>query len=428
MLSITTKQARRLAITKQHLAGAQPKPSSANILATIRDLGCVQIDPINVVTRSPQLVVYSRVGKYDPKDFDALIFRDKKLFEYWAHCASIVLTEDYPIHHAMMREYLAIVNPRFKPDASTRSRFLTSESAWTTRARNWVRDNDQLRRAILGRLKREGALSSRAFAEEGIDTQDWISTGWTSERNVARMLNFLWLSGKIMVAGREGLNKTWDLSERVLPEWTPRDKWHGRDIVRAAAQKSLKALGVATPKQIAFHFIRGRYTNLKNVLRELQAEGTIQRVELGDAEANGSAKGEWYIHTDDIATLDNLANGAWVPRTTVLSPFDNLIADRARTKLLFDFDYTIEIYTPKEKRKYGYYVLPILQGDQLIGRMDSAMDRPNARLVVNQVYAEKSAPKSRTLGRAAERAIESLANFLGAEDIVYKKKLPQGWR
>jgi len=426
MISISLKQARRLAITKQHLAGAQPKPSSENILATIRDLGCVQIDPINVVARSPQLVVYSRVGKYQTQDFDSLIFREKKLFEYWAHCASIVLTEDYPIHNAMMREYLAIVNPRLKPDASTRSRFLTSESAWTTRARNWVRDNDQLRRAILGRIRREGALSSRAFAEEGIDTKDWVSTGWTSERNVARMLNFLWLSGKIMVAGREGLNKTWDLSERILPDWTPRDKWHGRDIVRAAAQRSLKALGVATPRQIAFHYIRGRYPDLKNALRDLEAEGKIQRVQV--AIDHRAARDDWFIHTDDIATLTSVANDAWEPRTTVLSPFDNLIADRARTRMLFDFDYTIEIYTPKEKRKYGYYVLPILHGDQLIGRIDPAMDRANNRLVVNQVYAERAAPKSRRVGKTVERAIESLAEFLGAQDIVYKKKLPAKWK
>lgn len=425
MISISLTQARRLAITKQRLAGAQLKPTSNNIFHVVRDLGCIQLDPINVVARSPQLVVYSRVGAYDPKDFEVLLWRERKLFEYWAHCASIVLTEDFPIHNAMMREYLAIVNPCFKPDSSTRSRFLTSDSAWTIRARNWVRDNDRLRRAILRRIKREGALSSRAFAEEGIDTRDWVSTGWTSERNVARMLNFLWLSGTIMVAGRDGLNKTWDLAERVLPEWTPRDKWHGRDIVRTAAQRSLRALGIATPKQIAFHFIRGRYVELKNVLSDLEAEGKIQRIEL--REKHATAKGEWYIHTDDLPVLDAGANGSWVPRTTILSPFDNLIADRARTKLLFDFDYTIEIYVPKEKRKYGYYVLPILHGDALIGRIDSAMDRVNNQLVVNQVYAEKSAPKSRTLGRAAERAIESLAAFLGAEDIVYKNKLPRGW-
>lgn len=425
-MQISLTQARRLAITKQHLAGAQPKPSPAGILKIIRDLGCVQIDPINVVARTQQLVLHSRVGNYDPKDFDSLIFRDKKLFEYWAHCASIVLTEDYPIHYAMMREYLAIVNPRFKPDAATRSRFFTSDTPWARRARDWVRDNDELRRAILRRLKREGALSSRAFAEEGVDTKDWVSTGWTSERNVARMLNFLWLSGIILVSGRDGLNKTWDLAERVLPDWTPRDKWHGRDIVRTAAQRSLKALGVATPKQIAFHFIRGRYVDLKNVLSDLEAEGKIQRVEI-DLD-HRAAQNSWYIHSDDIATLDSLANGAWEPRTTVLSPFDNLIADRARTKLLFDFDYTIEIYVPKEKRKYGYYVLPILYGDQLIGRIDSAMDRPNARFVVNQVYAEATSPKSRRVGKTVERTIESLAEFLGAEDIDYIKKLPRGWQ
>ncbi len=407
-LQISPETARRLAITRQRLAGKQPNPDAESILSVVRDLGCLQIDPINVVARSHQLVVFSRVGPYDTAHLDALLWRDRKLFEYWAHCASIVLTDDFPIYHAMMRNYLK------------------GDTDWDNRTRKWIQDNASLRRSILSKLKKKGALPSRAFEEDGIGTKDWVSTGWTSGRNVSRMLDFLWLSGAIMVAGRDGLQKLWDLSERVLPEWTPRDKWRERDIVRHAVQRSLRALGVATPRQIGLHFIRGRYPDLQGVLRDLETESKIQRIEIGE---KGSAlPGPWFIHTDDLPTLDSLANGAWAPRTTLLSPFDNLICDRGRTKLLFDFDYTIEIYTPKIKRKFGYYVLPLLFGDRLVGRVDPIMDRPNNRLIVNAVYSEKSAPKSRAVGNAAEHAIESLAQFVRAKDIVFKKKLPKEWR
>lgn len=407
-LSISLESARRLAITRQRLAGAQPTPDAESILSVVRDLGCLQIDPINVVARSPQLVVFSRVGPYDRAHLDTLLWRERKLFEYWAHCASIVLTEDFPIYHARMRSYLK------------------GDSDWDKRTRKWIQDNASLRRGILTKLKKNGALPARAFEEDGIGTRDWVSTGWTSGRNVSRMLDFLWLSGAIMVAGRDGLQKVWDLAERVLPEWTPRDKWHEREIVRHAAQRSLRALGVATPRQIGLHFIRSRYPDLQGVLRDLESESKIQRIEIG--KKGRALPGDWFIHTDDLPTLDSLAAGAWAPRTTLLSPFDNLICDRARTKLLFDFDYTIEIYTPKIKRKFGYYVLPLLHGDQLIGRVDPITDRPNNRLIVNAVYAEKSAAKSHLIGKAAEHAIESLAQFIGAQDIVFKKKLPKAWR
>ncbi len=423
-IHLSTTLARRLAITRQRLAGAQPKPTAENILGVVRDLGCLQIDPINIVARSHQLVLFSRVGPYDLKHLDTLLWRDRKLFEYWAHCASIVLTEDFPIYHALMRDYLKTNHQRFNADPSKPARFITSTSAWTNRARKWIRDNDKLRRAILAKLKKNGALPARAFEEDGIGTKHWVSTGWTSGRNVSRMLDFLWLSGTIMVAGRDGLQKIWDLSERVLPEWTPRDKWHERDIVRAAAQRSLRALGVATPRQIGWHFIRGRYPDLVGVLHDLESEGKIQRVEI---EKGKALPGDWFIHTDDLPTLDRLANGSWEPRTTLLSPFDNLICDRARTRLLFGFDYTIEIYTPKDKRKYGYYVLPILHGEQLIGRIDPAMDRERGRLTINAVFAERAAPVDKGTGNAIATAIQNLAEFLGAKEIVSSRRVPKGW-
>ena len=252
-----------------------------------------------------------------------------------------------------------------------------------------------------------------------------VSTGWTSGRNVSRMFDFLWLSGTVMVARRDGLQKVWDLAQRCLPEWTPREKLNGREVVRRAAPRSLRALGVATPRQIEQHFIRGRYPNLARVLAELEKEKCVARVQI--AQGGHVWKGDWYIHADDIPLLEKLSDGDGEPRTTLLSPFDNLICDRARTRLLFDFDYAMEIYTPKPKRKYGYYVLPILHGDQFVGRMDLAMERARSVLQVNAVYAERDAPKTRQAVRAIADAVERLAGFLGAGEIAYSRRLPRGW-
>ena len=403
--------ARRLAIAKQRLAGPLPKPDADGMIEVVRDLGCLQLDPIGVVARSHQLVLFSRLGAHDPTHLDQLLWQERRVFEYWAHCASIVLTEDYPLYSPLMRAY-----------------------PWSGRTRAWVRQNEKLRRYVLQRVRRDGPLLSRHIEEDGLDPEAWVSTGWTSGRNISRMLDFLWIGGKIMVAGRDGIQKLWDLSERLLPAWTPRDRLSERELVRIAAQKALRALGVATPRHITQHFIRGRYPNLTRVLADLETEGTIKRVEIRDGRQ--AWPGAWYIHSEDLPLLDALKTEYGISRsapseasgrTTLLSPFDNLICDRKRTEQLFNFKYTMEIYVPKHKRQYGYYVLPILHGDRFIGRLDPEMDRERGVLTVNAVYAEADAPK--TAGRAVAGAVEDLAAFLGAREILYNtKRVPPAWK
>jgi uncharacterized protein YcaQ len=244
------------------------------------------------------------------------------------------------------------------------------------------------------------------------------------------MLDFLWTQGIIMVAGRKGGQKMWDLAERVLPEWTPHEELPEREVVRRSAQRSLRALGVGTQKHIINSFTRNRYWELPSVLRDVEAEGIIHRVEI-DAEGK-QWRGPWYVHGEDLPLLEALSNGdvnsAWQPRTTLLSPFDNLIADRARTEALFNFDFRIEIYVPKEQRKYGYYVLPILHGDRIIGRIDPTMDRKARRLNINAVHAEPGAPMDSTTANAISESIEELAAYLGATEVAYTERVPEGWR
>ena len=403
---VTTQQARRLALLKQRLAGTRPKPNIEGLLETVRDIGCLQLDPISAVARSNLLVPFSRIGPYDPVLLDELLWERRALFEYWAHAASIVLTEDYPIHHARMRQYR------------------TSQRPWVVQVREWIQANKELYDHVLGELRERGPLASQHFEEKA--KVSWWSTGWTNDRNITRMLDFLWVQGIVLVAGRKGQTRLWDLAERVLPDWTPREELPEREVVRRATEKSLRGLGVARKREIAFNYTRGRYSGLDSVLNDLQAEGVIQTVTMDDSALRKA--GPWYIHRDDVPLLDKVSNGRWKPHTTLLSPFDNLIADRARVELLFDFEYRIEIYVPKDKRKYGYYVLPILHGDRLIGRIDPLMDRKSGRLNINAVYAEPGAPLDASTGRAVGSAISDLAQFLGATEIAYGDRTPTEWQ
>ena len=394
--------ARRLVLSRQRLAGPPPLgPGPEAIMEVATDLASLQLDPISVVARSHQLVLWSRLGRYDLADLDGLLWRERRLFEYWAHAAAIVCTDDYPIHSLLMRRY---------------------PSARHAQLRAWLADNQALRRSILRQLRAGGPLPTRALEDRA--ATDWQSSGWTQGRNVDRMLDLLWTQGRIMVAGRQGQQRIWDLAERCLPPWAPTRRPPEREVVRLSAQRSLRALGVATARDIDRSFTAGRYPGLPSVLAGLQRSGQVEQVRLT---ADGAERpGPWFVHADDLPLLDRLESGDWRPRTTLLSPFDNLIINRERTERLFGFSFRMEIYVPKAARRYGYYVLPILHGDRLIGRVDPALDRATGRLVVHAIHAEPDAPAS--AGPAVATALGELAGFVGASGLDLRQPPPEVWR
>ncbi len=408
--TLTLTQARRLAVACQGLADPPPvddAPDADRIMAVARNLGCLQIDPIRAVERTQYLVLWSRLGAYDMALLDQLLYDDGHLFEGWAHCASIVLTEDYPVHATWMRH-----NATRPSDSNA-----------------WIEANPRLHRHILERLYADGPLPARAF--DDLTETPWRSNGWNNNRNVGMMLDFLWRRGEVAVAQRQGRTRHWHLADAVLPAGAERQPLPEAEAVYQAAQTALRALGVATPQQIKEHFTRKRYPKLPAILARLEAEGRIVPVQVvGDDGL--SLPGDWFVHVERLPLLERICNGGWTPRTTLLSPFDNLIADRARTEQLFDFHYRMEIYTPKAKRQYGYYVLPILHGERLIGRVNPIMDRKRERLLVHNVYAEPHAPDDPEVGRAVMAAIKDLADFLDAKGVEMAESgahdVPDGWR
>ena len=408
-ITTTLENARRLAVAKQHLAGKRPnKPDSDDILRVTRDLGCLQLDPISTVAPSHIIVLWSRLGNFDTTDLDNLLWRDKKLFEYWAHQASIVLMEDYPLYYSLMRRH---------PDVLVRPR-----SIWRQRIDKFLNANTKLRDHILSELRKKGPLLSRQFEDK---TRAKRSFGWSSWGDVSRMMFHLFLKGEVMVVGRQGKQKLYGLSENFLPPWVSKKELSSEEVECLSAQRSLRALGIANTSEISWHFFRNRYPNLKATIKQLVADEMIIPVDITDGPVE---KGERYIHSDDVERLEEIESGEWQPRVSLLSPFDNLFCDRARTKLLFDFDYTIEIYTPPSKRKYGYYVLPILHGDKFIGRLDPLMDQKNGKLIIKAVYAESNAPKDKDTSREIRDSVILLSEFLGAKEVVYSRKVPKFWK
>jgi uncharacterized protein YcaQ len=392
---ISLDAARRLAVAKQHLDGAA-KPS---LLDLIRGLGCLQLDPTNVVARNHLLVLRSRLGRFDVGELERLRWEERALFDYWAHAASIVLTEDFPLHRYLMRSY----------DTGTHD--------WMSRGAAWMRENDALRRHILRELRRRGPLRGRDF--EDVAEKQWRSTGWTGGQTVTRMLEFLWQRGKVLVARREGQTRLWDLPERVLPpEVLEQRAPSPLELTRRTVPRSLRALGIATDRHIGNHFVPGRFPELARVLDELVRRGTVVTV------APEGLGGRWFVHADDLPLLERVEAGEWQPRTTLLSPFDNLIRDRKRNAVLWDFgDYKLEIYTPVAKRQWGYFAMPILHGERLVGTVDSAVDRDRRVLRVHKVVAAPGVPA----GADVAAAVRELASFAGADEVAYGE-VPKLWR
>ena len=405
MRELSVTDVRRVAVAAQCLSGPRPAPNMAGMREVLRAIRCLQLDPISVVARSHMLVLFSRLGRFDPADLDRLLWEERWLFEYWAHAASMVLTEDYPIHRMMMEE-------RREGDSTA-----------AIRSRTWIAERAALHTRILERLAAEGPLPSRAVEDEPDHVRQ--ASHWYSGRDVPTMLGRMWTRGEVMVAGRVGQARLWDLAERCLPEWAPHEPHDQAALVRRAAELALRALGVATATQIRRHFTRNRYPGLATALRDLEADGRIVQVRVaGDGRRRWA--GPWYAHPDALALLDAPPDAK--SRTTLLSPFDNLICDRDRTETLWDFRFRIEIYVPRDQRTHGYYVLPVLHGDDLIGRVDSRYDRKAHCLTVHALHSEPDAPAGPDAARRVSGAIEELAAFLGARDISYSATMPGLWQ
>ncbi|WP_406474957.1 winged helix-turn-helix domain-containing protein [Streptomyces sp. NBC_01615] len=402
LLTISRSDARRLALSRQHLSAASPPADATGLRTVLRSLRYLQLDPVSVVAPSRELVLWSRLGPRAGDRLPTLWWQERWLFEYWAHAAALVLTEDYPVHRVSMDGY----PPKNLSFTST-----------------WMAANGQLSEHILHRLAEGTPLPTDAFEDRSV--MDWPSSGWTAGRNVERMLTFLWLQGRIMVAGRAAGQRLWGLPDACLPADADRVAVSPREMVTTATEHTLRALGVARPLDIKQYFVRGKYDGLPEVLRTLTGEGRVVPVKVEDAP---TASETWYVHTDALAELEAIRAGDWEGRTALLSPFDNLINDRRLTERLWGFAFRNEMYVPKAKREYGYYLLPILHGDRLVGRTSPRFDKSREVLLVEGLYLEPGTKPTAALCRAVTAQLADLAALVGATGIEYGDKVPDRWR
>jgi uncharacterized protein len=405
---VSVSLARRLAVTKQRLAGPLPRGTAREAaIEVVRDLGYVQWDPVPIVAPSHLLSFWARCPRFRPSDLERLLFDEKRLFEHWTPAASLVLTEDYPLYRSLMERYPVSMS--------------SSWGAQRDRARRFLAGHVELRRRLLRELE-DGPRTLGGFREHATTRRS--EGDWSPASDVAEMLYHLGMTGEVMVVGHEGSQNLWGLSDRFLPPGTDRAALSEPEFERRAAVRAIRALGTATPREITHYFVRGRYRTLGRTLAALEEEGAIQRI----AVEGFGPRDERYIHTEDLPLLDELDGRAWRPRLSLLPPFDNLVASSARLRQLFGFDYVREQFLPKSKRRFGTYVLPILRGERFLGRIDPVFDRAERRLRLLSVHAELDAPRDVDAVRELAEGIARLAAALGAREVRYPTKLPDGWR
>ncbi len=350
---LTKTQARGIAVRAQLLDATRP----SDLVSVVERLTLLQLDPTSAIAPSADLVAWSRLGSsYQPADLKQALEQDRTLFEFNAVVRPIC---DLGLYLAGASERPSYQQPR-----------------------DWLRDNDRFRRDVLDRLATSGPLISRDIPDTS--AVPWPSTGWTNDRNVTQMLEILMMRGEVAIAGRVGRERLWDLAERVYPPDV--EVPSVEDATRMRNERRLASLGIA----------RGRTTKVPVEPYEVGEAGEPAVVE--------GVKGEWRV---DPAALSDAFEG----RTALLSPFDRLIHDRARAMELFDFEYTLEMYKPAANRRWGYYALPILHEDRLVGKADAVADRKASVLRVNAVHEDVTF--TRTMTRAVRTELDHLASWLG---------------
>jgi uncharacterized protein YcaQ len=357
--SLGLAEARRIAVRAQLLDADRP----VDLLATVDRLTFLQLDPTAAIAPSADLIAWSRIGNdYQPAHLQQALERDRALFEH-----SSQETDSTPA--------VAMVRPM-----SSLGLYLAHMASWPARrptAARWVEANGAFRRRVLELLATSGPLASRDIPDTA--KVPWQSSGWTHDRNVTQMLEFMLGRGEVAVAGRRGRQRLWDLAERAYPADMPVVPADEARSLRDA--KRLRSLGVARPQMVGDAGI--------------------------PAEIEGTA-GPWRV--DPEATAEGFEG-----RTVLLSPFDRLIHDRARSVDLFGFEYILEMYKPKDKRRWGYFALPVLHHDRMVGKLDATVDRKASELQVNAVHHDVRFTRAMTAGVRAE--LDALAQWLGLDDV-----------
>ena len=392
--------ARALALEAQRLTtplSTMPSGDLETIYNTVEQLGCVQIDTLHMVRRSQYLVLWSRLGRYDPADFDRLIYdpAERRLFEYWQHAASIVPLTYYRYSLPLMARY-------------------RNGHGWG----DWALqpENQALIAQAREHIQANGGVRAGDFEYAGPKRGPWWD--W---KPIKAALEDLYDTGEAMIADRPNFQRVYDLRERVLPAWVDTTEPGHEEMVRFRLEQAARAAGIATGGQIASYAYLKRGESAA-ALKSLVEQGTLVEVE---AETLNGEPVPMLVHRETLSRVEQALDGAIATeRTTFLSPFDSLFWATGRDEMIWGFRQRLEAYTPAPKRIWGYFCLPILQRDRLVGRFDPKLDRKTGTLRLRALYLEPDvAPEEQLIADVAAAMREFLA-FHDARDLVIERSDP----
>lgn len=393
-MKLSLGAARHLLLAAQGLlrrpdrAAQSAEVQKADVHAAIRRMGALQIDTISVVARSHELVLWSRLGAYDPRRLYELL-AEGAIFEYWSHAACFLPREDFGLYRRLMTD---------------------GRDRW----RAWMAEHPELVERVLARVRDGEPVRSAEF-----ERTDGRSAGWWDWKPEKQALEQLYNSGVLMVCRRDAnFHRYYDLRQRVFPDWDDARTPPAEAARRALIVKAVRALGVATPRWVPDYF-KLASKGTASILEALADEGVLSRAEI-----EGIA-GPAYIYADSLPAAASAAGGEGPPQlTTLLSPFDPLVWDRARALALFGFTYRIETYTPAAARRYGYFSLPILHRGALVGRLDPKAYRKEGRFVVRAVHLEPDVPVADDLVVGLAGALAECAVWHGTPEVLIQESSP----
>ena len=388
MLELTLSAARALLLAAQGLHAPPEQPAQkADVLAAIRRMGALQIDSISVVARSPYLVLWSRLGSYAPRWLDELL-AEGAIFEYWAHAACFLPIEDYGLYRRAMID------------------------GWP-QSRAWIDAHPEEVGSILERIRTTGAVRSADFPRTDGRGGTWWD--WKPEKQV---LERLFALGVLMVARREQFQRIYDLQERVLPGWNDGDVPSAEATRRAFALKAVRALGVARASWVPGYFYTSKRDNVARLAELADAEQLLRVRVVGWEQPV-------FIHPDHLALAQEAAAGRLQPTyTTLLSPFDPVVWDRARLLELFGFAYRIETYTPEAQRRYGYFTLPILHRGTMVGRLDPKAHRRDGVFEVRALHLEPGVALTEDLVTDLAATLRDCALWHQTPEVIIRQSDP----
>lgn len=396
LLTLTLPQARALMLAAQGLLTPLDHPAAKpDVLACIRQMSALQIDTINVVARSPYLVLFSRLGSYDSRWLEELL-AEGDLFEHWSHAACFLPIEDFALY---------------------RRRMWDDMRGWH---KTWIHTHPEVVNLVLERIHSEGALRSADFVAKKPQPGGWWN--WKTEKMA---LEQLFTTGELLVDRRHNFQRIYDLRERVLqkrlPAWDDSDVPSMEQVTDQLALRTVQVLGLARPAWVADYFRLGK-RGMAERLAGLAQQGLLAEIQVEGLE------GAVYLHPTQTGLAQQAAAGALNPtHTTLLSPFDPLVWDRTRARQLFGFNYTIEVYLPQEKRIFGYFSLPILHRGAIIGRLAPKAHRREKIFEVRNLALEPGVVATDELASEVGAAIRVCAEWHGTPQVkVTMSDIPAG--